>query len=311
MNRLSVIICTYNPDVMIFEKCLSAIAIASDVLSPFEIIIIDNNSKESVESLECVKKTMSGSVACKVIREMQQGLTPARICGIRNAMGDVIVFIDDDNFIRPNFFKAGMDIANANSHIGAWSGQVKIVFDKEPEAWTKKYWGLLVHRQFKGQKWSNFPNWAETMPCGAGLFVRRNVADYYLYLHEAGRRVVQLDRAGSSLFSGGDNDLAACACDIGMGVGLFDSLELDHFIPEDRFSKAYLLKLAQGIAASAVVFRSFRGEMPHALSYKRRVANTLRMMVKSSLDRQFFRAVLKGEEQGRILVETYNKGASN
>jgi hypothetical protein len=46
------------------------------------------------------------------------------------------------------------------------------------------------------------------MPCGAGLCVRRGVAEHYLRLHESGERTFQLDRTGDALLSGGDNDLA-------------------------------------------------------------------------------------------------------
>ena len=89
------------------------------------------------------------------------------------------------------------------------------------------------------------PNLTETMPYGAGLVVRREVAHYYYNLHQSERRNIQLDRTASSLFSAGDNDLAACACDIGLGVGIFDSLRLDHFIPKERISEKYLTDLAE------------------------------------------------------------------
>ena len=129
------------------------------------------------------------------------------------------------------------------------------------------------------------------------------MAAYYHQLHESVKRKVQLDRNGKSLFSGGDNDLAACACDMGLGVGLFSSLFLEHYIPASRFTREYLLRLAEGIAASSIVFRTFRGEMPVPLGFKNKLANAMRMVLKSPVDRQFFKAVLRGEETGRKIVE--------
>jgi glycosyltransferase involved in cell wall biosynthesis len=304
------VICTYNPDPNTFRKCIRSIVRASEVYAPQEIIIVDNNSIKPVSELDCIVDLLNGSIPVSVVQEVKQGLTPARIRGIKLAAADLILFVDDDNFIEEDFFKRGAEIALRFPFIGAWSGQVKIVYDKQPEEWTRRYWGLLVHRQFSGERWSNFPHLPETMPCGAGLFVRRNVADYYMMLHDRGQRHVQLDRTGSSLFSGGDNDLAACACDIGLGVGLFDSLKLDHYIPESRFGKGYLLRLAEGIAASGVVFRSFRGEMPEPLTSKKRIANSIRAILMSGLEREFFRAVLKGEEAGTQLVST-GRGSVN
>ena len=140
------------------------------------------------------------------------------------------------------------------------------------------------------------------MPCGAGLFVRRKVAEQYYYLHQSGKRDIQLDRSGSSLFSAGDNDIAACACDIGLGVGIFDSLLVEHFIPKNRITTDYLLKLAEGIAHSGVIFRSFRGELPKEPTIKTHLANRLRLIMKDKVSKQFQRAVYKGENDARLFL---------
>src|SRR5262245_29793024 len=98
----------------------------------------------------------------------------------------------------------------------------------------------------------------ETMPLGAGMCVRRAVAQHYLHLHDSKQRTSQLDRVGKSLLSGGDNDLAACACDIGLGVGLMAALKLTHLIPPERLTLDYLVRLTEGIYFSAVVLAHLR-----------------------------------------------------
>jgi glycosyltransferase involved in cell wall biosynthesis len=298
MPALSVIICTYNPVASVFLKCLEAIDRACAITPPHEIIIIDNNSSPAIGEERYINDFITGRTIARVVRETNQGLTPARLRGIREATGDLLVFIDDDNIITADFFKTGYAIAANNHHIGAWSGQVKLIFEKKPEEWTHKYWGLLVWKEFDTDRWSNLPLLSETMPCGAGLFVRKNAADHYYRLHEEGKRKVQLDRSGDSLFSAGDNDIAACACDLKMGVGLFHELQLEHYIPQDRITRSYLLKLAEGIAASAVVLRSFRNVFPPRRTFRNRMADTLRLLFKNNTDRQFYKAVLKGERIG-------------
>lgn len=300
--ELSVIISTYNPVEAIFSQCLKAIHIAAKEETPAEILIIDNNSATPVYSLAYVQEFIAQNSNVKVIHEAKQGLTPARLRGIKEAKAELLVFIDDDNFITPEFFRTGKKIAENNPHIGAFSGQVKLIFEKEPENWVNKYSGLLVWREFANDQWSNLPHLTDTMPCGAGLFIRRNAAQHYLQLHNTGKRNIQLDRNGNSLFSAGDNDMAACACDIGMGVGIFSALAVNHHIPAARISKEYLLNLAQGIAASSVVFRSFRGEMPVKKAFKRKMADSIRLMLKNKIDRQFYKAVLQGEEAGRKII---------
>lgn len=301
--KLSVVICTYNPIDKIFKTCLDSIAEAMIHTPIRELVIIDNNSTKPLSEVAYVSDFVLKFPNVRIIVEKEQGLTPARLRGITETTGPLLLYIDDDNFIPLDFFATGISVAGAHPHIGAFSGQVKLVFEKNPEAWTERYWGLLVHREFQNDVWSNFPHMPETMPCGAGLFVRRNVAEYYLKLHKEGRRKIKLDRSGKSLFSGGDNDLSACACDVGMGVGLFHSLTLNHYIPENRVSKEYLLKLAEGIAASSVVFKSFRGEMPKSKSIKNKLAYLLRKQLKKGVDRAFFDAVEKGELEGIKMVK--------
>jgi len=299
--KLSIIVCTYNPKQSIFEPCLKGIAQACKTMQPKEIVLVDNNSNNGFSSMDYVKSFVAETKA-KLVVETKQGLTPARLKGIEETTGDILLYIDDDNYIPTNFFAEGIRIAIENPHIGAWSGQVKLQFEKKPEDWTHRYWGMLVYRTFDRDVWSNFPHMGETMPCGAGLFVRRHVADHYLGLHHQGKRSIQLDRSGASLFSGGDNDLAACACDLGMGVGLFKDLILDHFIPSNRITLGYLLKLAEGISASAIVFKSLRGEIPMKPAFKTHLANALRLVLKSNTDRAFYRAVLRGEALGRNML---------
>jgi glycosyltransferase involved in cell wall biosynthesis len=301
--KLSVIVCTYNPNDSIIAQCLDRIAIAAEHYKPLEVIIVDNNSSQPIAISSSIKKFHERVSASRVVVEKKQGLTPARLRGISEAKGDLLVFIDDDNFISSDFFLNVAKISTLFPFVGAFSGQVKLQFEITPPLWSKKYWGLLVYREFKGNYWSNLPNLSATIPCGAGMVVRRDVAKYYYELHESGKRNIQLDRTATSLLSAGDNDLAACATDIGLGVGIFDSLVLDHFIPKERVSMEYLVRLAEGISKSAVVFRSFRGEDPKPMQLKTKVANALRILLKNKIDREFYKAVLRGEKLGKAICE--------
>jgi glycosyltransferase involved in cell wall biosynthesis len=302
-NLISIVICTYNPEEYIFVKCLEAIKIACNNFINYQILIIDNNSTNNFrESIYFIN--FCQIMNAQIFIETKQGLTYARLRGISESSGDIIVFIDDDNIISPNFLNAGFQIALNYENIGSWSGRVVLDFEITPEPWTEKYHGLLVKREINNDYWSNLPHIDDSMPHGAGLFVRRNVADYYFLLHQTGKRNILLDRCGDNLFSGGDNDLAACACDIGMGMGVFHSIALMHYIPAFRLEKKYLLKLAKGIAASSIVFHSFRGEIKITNNYKNKIANLLRWLLKSPIEKDFFIAVQQGQKEGLNLIKS-------
>ena len=185
-------------------------------------------------------------------------------------------------------------------------------FDAPPASWTKRYWGNLVIRDVPRDLWSNLPMLPDTMPCGAGLCVRKEVAAWYSELHRSGKRPFTLDRNGSSLLSGGDNDLAACACDIGLGVGVFAALHLTHLIPSNRLREEYLLDLAENIALSTVILRSFRApsDVIQLPPFKTRAADMLRVMLMDSRARRFFRATKRGERRARQQLASLQRSAS-
>src|SRR4030095_10108949 len=135
MESLSVIICTYNPNESIFQKCLECVEVASRQIVPTEVIIVDNNSSTPLRNSKIVAEFSNRQANVRLVEEKTAGLTPARLRGIQEAHGELLVFIDDDNFIAPDFFAKGMEVAKYNTHIGSWSGQVKLVFEIQPPDW--------------------------------------------------------------------------------------------------------------------------------------------------------------------------------
>ena len=229
---LSVVVCTHNPRPDYFRCCLTALDRQTLSREKWQLLVVDNASATN----RAPQPDQSWPSQTRLVREEELGLTPARLRGIRETAGELLVFVDDDNVLDADFLDAALRTADEKPFLGAWSGQCRPGFDEPPPDWTRRYWGNLVIREFATDVWSNLPRLSDTMPCGAGLCVRRSVALHYLDLHESGNRPFRFDRAGSSLVSGGDNDLAACACDIGLGGGLIASHRLTHLIPAERLT---------------------------------------------------------------------------
>ena len=291
---LSVVICTHNPRTDYFGRTLEALRQQTLPREKWELLVIDNRSEPPVSE----RFDFTWHPGARVVREEKLGLTPARLTGIREARGDLLVFVDDDNLLAPDYLETTLRIAGERPYLGSWSGQCRAEFEKTPPEWTRRYWGNLVIREFSEDKWSNLPRLGETMPCGAGLCVRREVARHYLHLHDAGQRTFQFDRTGGSLLSGGDNDLAACACDIGLGQGIVASLNLTHLIPSERLSKDYLTRLAEGIYFSAVILAHLRSSEAELASYRVRMRERLRCLLLRSPHRDVQLAALRGRERG-------------
>jgi glycosyltransferase involved in cell wall biosynthesis len=304
--KISVLICTYNPDAVVFRKCLVSLEKAMAKQEVYEIIFVDNNSDPGIGSHDFIQAFLQKYPKSRVLTEATQGLTPARLRAIRESSGELLVFIDDDNLVREDFLEHALRIAMRYPFIGAYSGQVEIVPEVPPPNWTKRYWGMLVHRLFQGDHWGNRVFDASIMPCGAGLCVRRETALHYFELHGKGKRSIQLDRTKDSLLSGGDNDLAMCACDIGMGMGIFEDLYLWHHIKSSRFTLSYLSKLAHGIYFSTTILKFMRSGKIEGMSVRQNMKFMLLSAFRRKEDFVITRSWIKGVNDAEKLLKESN-----
>lgn len=301
MTALSVIVCTLNPRADYFDRCLAALNAQTLPADQWELLVVDNASEPPLAP----RLDLGWHPGSRIVREETLGLTPARLTGIANATSELLVLVDDDNVLEPDYLQTALEIAAARPFLGAWSGQCRPVFETPPPDWTRRYWGALCIRSFDREAWSNLPRLAETMPAGAGLCIRRAVAAHYRHLHETGARRFQLDRTGASLVSGGDNDLAACACELGLGVGLIPSLKLDHLIAPQRLTADYLERLVEGIEFSSTLLDAEWGQPTAPRNGLGRMADRLRIARLKAPHDRMLRAFHRGRDRAmRLLAES-------
>jgi GT2 family glycosyltransferase len=299
-TNITVVLCTHNPRADYLHRVLGALRGQTLPIEHWELVLVDNASDKPLGgSLE-----LSWHAGARVIREERLGLTPARLRGIREAAAELLVFVDDDNVLDPDFLEAASNVAEERPYLGAWSGQCRPGLETEPPAWSRRYFGNLVLREFDHDRWSNLPRLSATMPCGAGLCVRRQVAQHYLGLHESGRRRMQLDRTGDSLLSGGDNDLAACACTVGFGVGLIAALKLTHLMSPQRFTPEYHERLAEGINYSSVILDAEWGIVTPPRSLLGRLIDRLRTLRLPEPHRRIAAAAYRGRNRAARLLSS-------
>lgn len=271
---ISVIICTHNPRDNYFSRVLTALRAQTLAMDKWDLLVVDNRSATPVGD----RFDLFWHPQARLVCEDKLGLTPSRLRGIREARGELLVFVDDDNLLDPDYLEQALRFGAEKPFIGSWSGHCRGEFEEPPPEWTRRYWGNLSIRDVHKDIWSNLPRLPDTMPYGAGLCVRRATAQHYLKLHDDGQRRMQMDRAGASLLSGGDNDLAACACDLNMGVGLASALKLTHLLSPERTTVDYHVRLADEITYSSVILDAERGIVTPPRSALGRMIDFLRTM---------------------------------
>src|SRR4029077_1163426 len=100
-----------------------------------------------------------------------------------------------------------LKIAVAWPKIGVWGGQLIPEFEQTPPESLRPYLTLAAVGECSDDRWSNQYT-DSAIPCGAGMCLRRVVAEHFSKLIAADPQRRSLDRKGASLISGGDTDIA-------------------------------------------------------------------------------------------------------
>lgn len=101
MKKLSIIIPVYNAQDHI-RTCLDSIS--RQLRKEYEIILIDDGSRDSsLDILKEYERQYPGSV--RVIAKENEGVAKTRNLGIREAAGEYLCFIDNDDFVDKNYFE--------------------------------------------------------------------------------------------------------------------------------------------------------------------------------------------------------------
>jgi len=299
---VSVMVCTWNPRRDVLSRVLDALA--RQTLSPnvWELLIIDNGSVPPVEMPEFP----DGRIHCRLIVEPVADVTNARIRGIREARGALIVIVDDDNVLDPGYLAEVVTLAETRPNLGAFGGRISPDFGAVPPAWLRPFHAHLALVDFEHDAWSNrsFPR--DVVPCGAGMCIRRPLAEAWADKAESDPRRLALGRKGDSLIRGEDTDMALICIDQGYATGRFTALHLTHVIHSQRLEFEYQRRLARDLGLSngrLLAMRGDLGRVTHAKVWLRTWASWLGLKYRGparSIDLAYYRGFLEGARNGGL-----------
>jgi hypothetical protein len=244
---VSAVIPAHDPDPGRLRQTLRALQAQSLPARDSEIVLVNNGSTRFPDEA-FFAEFRTGRFS--IIEERRLGLTAARLAGFAASRGALVVLVDDDNVLDTNYLAVALQIGRDFPHLGSWSGNVELVFEAgavPPPALWRSY---LAERSTPSAVWSNDPSHNASTPWGAGMCVRRTLADAYRAHCASDPKRLRLDLQGRSLTYGGDTDIAFFGCGMGFGKGVFPQLHLRHLIPPERCETAYLLRAVEGHAYS-------------------------------------------------------------
>src|ERR1019366_879164 len=135
-KHISVCVCTYKRPKFL-KRLLGELAYQeTDGLFTYSIVVADNDCSRSAEAL--VSDFAAGSnISVRYCVEPQQNISLARNKAIKNATGDFIAFIDDDEFPTKRWLLTLFKACHKQDVEGVL-GPVRCHFDEKPPKWVVK-----------------------------------------------------------------------------------------------------------------------------------------------------------------------------
>lgn len=262
---ISVIICTYNRAGYIYNVLQS---LAQGTLGPdgYEIVMIDNNCTDNTRQEVDRFCTDYPQVTLRCFVETSQGLSHARNRGIKESKGDILVYVDDDATVNPEYLKTYADWFESHPETDAAGGPIIPHYEtgSEPKWMTYFIKRLLTGYLYFGNKPGPFPG--ENYPGGGNAAYRSRVFE------RVGLYNVELGRNGNNLGGGEEKDIFDKMKREGMQFVYLPGAILYHSIPGYKLEPDYFNRLTTGIGQSERARTLRMGNK----SYRRRLLSELK-----------------------------------
>lgn len=189
----------------------------------------------------------------RIAREPRLGLSHAHVRSFAEARHELVTFVEDDNWIAPDFLAVALDIMAVHPEVGACGGRNEAACETPAPAWFERY----AEHYAVGTQGQTAGDITQTRGhlWGAGLTVR---ASAWRLLVDGGFRLLLSDRVGQQLNSGGDTEICFALRLAGWRLWYDPRLRLRHFTRTGRLQWSYLRRLHRGFGKSWTGLDAYR-----------------------------------------------------
>ena len=251
MADLTVAICTYNgeyklPELLDHLRSQRGV----DALS-WEVLVVDNNSSDrTADVVSRYQQAWSAAFPLRYVCESRQGLAFARRRAIGAAQGEWIGFLDDDNLPAANWVQAAYQFGQAHPDAGAYGSRIRSRFESSPPPHFERIACCLAIIE-RGEQAFQYAPARGVLPAGAGLVVRTSVWQQSV----PSQPVLAGVKKKSLANKGEDVETLSYIRKAGYPIWYNPAMVIEHDIPKERLSRAYLHQLFKGIGLSRYPLR--------------------------------------------------------
>jgi len=240
--KVSFIICTYNRAEYLKDSLHSLIHSAMGY--PVEILVIDNNSTDSTPDVctSCKALAKTKDVNFQQVRETEQGLSHARNRGIKEALADVIIFLDDDIRVPESFVNAWLSFFDSFPDAKAAGGKIHVQFDDPRPEWMSSYLLPLLGHHDHGEAIK--PYKSSDYPFGGNMAFKKEIFEEIGYFN------TDLGRIGSDLKASEEKEFFQRLREANETIYYVPDAYLYHRVNSARLTKEYIRRQAIGLGQS-------------------------------------------------------------
>jgi len=242
--RISCIVCTYNRQDFILQ-CLEALTRQTLLPDAYEVVVIDNHSKDETASLTkgFIERHPQRNMVCA--SEERQGLSHARNKGAAVARSDLLTYIDDDAVADPRLLEEILRVFDTYPFAGCVGGRIELALPSDLPWWySEALAGYFSHYALDGDGITKISKTWQ-LPYGANFTVLKKS------LSEAGGFSTELGRRGKDFSGGEEIDIAYRIAALGYDLYYNSSAKVTHHIRRDRMT---LQHMTQSTKSSARVW---------------------------------------------------------
>jgi len=236
--KISAVICSYNRARFILAAVESIFNQNFDK-SEYEVIVVDNNSKDNtVELLEKYKQSHPDYNFSYFV-EYNQGVAYTRSRCALEAKGAIVAYLDDDSTAQPQWLQHIVSFYDAHPTVYSTGGKITPVFLTDIPDWYSKYFFGLVGNFNLGDKELKLVK--ERYPCGANMSFRKRVFEEIGYFNHS------LGRKGTGLIATEEKEIYKRILAAGHDVYYLPYVEVLHSVESNKFDKNYVKRHSKGI----------------------------------------------------------------
>lgn len=240
---VSFIICTYNR-ASYLEDTLSSLLEFSNTDFRYELVVIDNNSKDNTHSVAKKYRTMAArnEIELNYYKELNQGLSYARNRGIEESKARNLVFFDDDIRATKSLIPSWCTFFEQYPDAVAAGGKIHVQFDAPRPEWMSYFLLPLLGHHDLGDTPKKYP--PNKYPFGGNMGFRKSLFE------KTGLFNTDLGRKGKELNAAEEKELFIRIRKLSTPIYYLPNAFLYHRVDSSRLTVEFIRKQAMGLGRS-------------------------------------------------------------